>query len=288
MPVVYSPEEVKNGHVAKDGDHAALGKRIIRLVDTEKAIIAIQIYGSTALGTASLCSDMDGLVIYEDGARTTAIEAIRSVSFAARTEGNYAKTEIHLEPATPPKRSTRLGNREYLAHFERICQQYPQWSVNNPAQYLDRTPATAEEYLADAINAFEAKTEKFTKASLKPEVDYGALQRALELPVSAARKVQHVSGLRISPQPSEQKLKMVELGGNLLRSLIGTYPSAKSALVSHNSLQALNTVYTVKLSEAVSTGNVEKYIDFLEGSRDVILKTAVELSSIWHEILTEL
>jgi len=288
MGVVYSPEEVAAGHVAKPGDQVALGKELIYLAQTQESIAAIQVYGSTALGSASLRSDMDGLVIYNDGEMMMAIEAIKTMNQAAREAGNYAKAEIHLEPTTPWKRSTRLGNREYLAHFRQIYQQYPQWAVNNPARYLDTTPVTSEEYLFDAVNALEAKTEKFTKAYLQPEIDYSALQRALELPVAVARKVQHVTELHTLPKPPEHKGSMRELGSAILQSLQGRYPSAKSALALHSNLQTFDAMYTEKLDEVVRTGGIEGYADYLHGNKGVILKTAIELSSIWQEILMKL
>ncbi len=285
MGVVYSPEEIRNGHIPRVGDHAALGRSLLDIVGVNGSILAGVVYGSTAVDRASQRSDVDVLFIYRTGELLTSLNLAKTALNDARSNGNFAKDEIHMEPSITLGSASRSGVSDYISHFKRVCQNNTGWSVGDPLQYLDLTPVGQAEHQADVANFLAAKTEKFTKAAFASEPDYKAMQRALELPVSIARKIQGLSSLSKGSLPSEDKQSMLSVGRSILLERRSRSSNGVDAQTAQEKLVAFDQNYTWALSLAVR-GEID-YLGFIARNYQPVIETAITLSSAWQEIIDQ-
>lgn len=266
MGVVYSPEEVASGHIAKTGDHQRLGRRLLDVVTPDSPLLAAVIYGST-VSSPSIRSDVDVLYIYGDGRESEALAYIRDVKLKARQEGIYARVEEHFEPEIPLIKPGQT-DPQYLAHFRRVIASQPTWAVNDPLDYLCSAEPSEDELLRDVIGFVSGKRAKFAAAATDEDMDYRVLQRALELPVAIARKVKQVMTARYGEDaPTEDKNHMRRIGSEVLVSFIEDgIGYAKLASESHLQLSELDKTYTSVLQESLQSKDVIRYEAYLRSS----------------------
>ena len=288
MGVVYSPVEVINGEIPNHGDHRELGKSLLEFVRNEPSLRAGILYGSTVYDKASLRSDVDVLYVYEDDGLLSALTSYRSLVRNLGFAGNYARPEAHFEP-TKPLLKDGQSDKQYIAHFKRVQAKFPEWTINNPLQYLDLTDSSKNELTRNTIGFVARKQAKFAKALVTerdPE-DYQTYQRALECPIAIARKIVQLIEPNIEVIcPAEDKKAVNSTIQTIFARLVddGSY-AANEADVLHHSLIDIDNQYTQVLTEVLDTGNVLKYITFLRNNRDEAISQALKLSVAWQKIL---
>jgi hypothetical protein len=290
MGVVYSPEEVALGHVAKPGDHQALGRLLLSAAAESRYIQAGIIYGSSVFGTAGIRSDVDYLAIYDNDDALKAFAALREAKQCAVQRGIYAVAEEHWEPETPFVKPGQV-DKQYLAHFTSVARKFPSWLVNDPVSYIDQTPLSKGDLLFSTRQYVSAKTAKFTKTACDLSPDYHDIQRALELPVAIARKVMLVMRPYYdSMAETENKKAMATLSHAILtHSKIAQIEYSCQASHSQERLLYFDQEYSSVLKQAVYEVSLRKntngYEKWLGGHTREILDQAFLLSTSWQRIL---
>ena len=285
MGVVYSPEEVASGHIARTGDHQRLGHYLLDAVKPRSPLLAGVVYGSTVT-TPSIRSDVDVLFIYGDGRENEALSYIKDIKAQARNDGIYAKVEEHFEPEFPLIKPGQT-DPQYLAHFRRVIASQSTWAVNNPLDYLCSTEPSEDELLRDVIGFVSGKRAKFAAAATDDEMDYRVLQRAFELPVAIARKVKQVMTARYGEDaPTEDKHHMRRIGSEVLASFIEDgVRYARLASELHLELSELDKAYTSVLQDSLRSKDVKGYDAYLRSSRTYTIETAFNLALYWQGVL---
>lgn len=289
MGVVYSPEEVALGHVAKLGDHQALGRLLLAASRENEYVRAGIVYGSTVFGTANRRSDVDYLAVYEEGAALEAFAVVREVKQYAVQQGIYAKAEEHWEPETPFIQPGQV-DKQYLAHFTSVAKKFPDWIVNDPVSYIDQTPLSRSDLLFSTRQYVSAKTAKFTKTACDLSPDYHDIQRALELPVAIVRKVMLVMRpYWAGVVETENKGAMTTLSRAILSNPeIAQLAYSRQASRSQEQLLYLDREYSSILEQAIHEVSLRKnssYEGWLHKHTREILDQAFLLSTSWQEVL---
>lgn len=290
MGVVYSPEEVAHGQVARPGDHAKLGQLLLSEAKNSDAIKAGIVYGSTVCGMSNMRSDVDFFAIYGEGEALAAYEKVRAAKEYALQTGIYAKAEEHWEPEHPFVKPGQV-DKQYLNHFSRVVRRSPGWAIGDPMSYIDQTPLNRDELLFSIRGYISAKTAKFTKASCDLNPDYHNMQRALELPVAIARKVLLVMDPHHdSPIATEKKQAVRQvIDAALTRADMVRLPGVKEILEEQKVLSNLDTAYSLTLSDAVSDWNSHRsnkgYEKWLIGHSREMLERAFLLSFSWQRLV---
>ena len=290
MGVVYSPEEVALGHVAKPGDHEALGRLLLSAAENSPVIRAGIVYGSSVYGIANRRSDVDYLAIYDDDAALDAFTLIRGVKRAAMDRGIYAKAEEHWEPEEPLVKPGQV-DKQYLAHFAAVTQRSPGWVIGNPISYIDQTPLEKNDLLFSVRQYLSAKTAKFTKTACDLSPDHHDIQRALELPVAIARKVMLVMQPHCGVMaPTENKGAMITVSNRILNSpCISRMFPTKQAVDSQARLLFFDREYSAALDRAMEVDghyrSIGRYEKWLNRHTREILDQAFILSRSWQKIL---
>lgn len=198
MGKVFTPEELGQGFIPKDGAHAEAAQYIVdqllyprdllgesTLGQAGNGIDSGLVYGSATHDTANLRSDLDVLLIYEP--HTTALRTIKNVfdvtrrSFKVPVEANILTVDDALQGT---HRLDSLFMR-YLA----TAQENEGFSRGWPICLLERGMSD-DRSPEDVVRKYiGGKAAGFSKELVADELDTHRLQRAFELPKNLGRKV---------------------------------------------------------------------------------------------------
>lgn len=197
MGKVFSGEQIARGEIPRPGAHRLSADYILKRLfeDFESPIHAAQIYGSTAIGTASIRSDVDVLVVHSDGyARATASAlTLARETFKDAEKLYHAPVEANVLSSSSAQNPLRHTIDPLFHEHLRFIQNRddPQLSVGWPADIIRTNPITLERIRSIALRYAGAKARSFSSASVEFDgsVDTKKMQRALELPAAIGRKV---------------------------------------------------------------------------------------------------
>lgn len=201
MGKVFSPLEIQAGIIPEPGAHEAAAHYIVDalLENTTdffngNGVQAGMIYGSTAMGSANIRSDVDVLVTYREQLADKALPAIRWVFRHAERRFNVP-VEANILPVgatfSPLEHAIDPLFAEHLIDIQN--QDEPRWSYGWPVDGLGIDPRilTEDTIRKLAIRYCSAKSRRLTRGLVEYDggPDYKHLQRALELPAAIGRKV---------------------------------------------------------------------------------------------------
>lgn len=197
MGRVFPSEQIFKLEIPEPGAHARAGKYILERFDNEGgsglSIDGAMVYGSTALGTASLRSDVDLFIAYNPGDADETLLKIRTILGDAE-QIYHVPIESHALDTVSLRNPLRhsidpLFAEELLAISDDLSMQ--EWVVGRPLDDLRYFKMTDRRVRGVAISYTAAKAKQFARAILayRDTVDLATLQRALELPSAIGRKV---------------------------------------------------------------------------------------------------
>lgn len=185
MAKVFSVEELEIGHIPRLDDFEKAAHGLIGLCDDpEFTGSEVMIYGSVDERRHDIRSDLDCLVVLPDELAASGFwrftQALRAI---------HEETHVPVEPIIVSRSLAEGGQHGIDSLFVEYLQEVEpnvRLKIGNPASAL----YLAEKKLEEDYHAFvSAKFEKFSKAAVDADtVNYGAFQRALELPRALERK----------------------------------------------------------------------------------------------------
>ncbi len=265
MGQVFSGEQIFKGQIPEPGAHAHAGKYILERFDDEGgsslSIDGAMVYGSTALGTASLRSDVDLFIAYHpDDARET-LQNIRTI--LADAEQTYrVPIESHALDTTSLRNPLRHSIDPLFA--EQLLDiaddlRMREWVVGHPLGALRYFEMTERRVRGVAVQYTGAKAKQFARAILayRDTVDLTTLQRALELPSAIGRKVIPATiAFGETPYDSADKKAMIRLTqqrlGKLFEAASWDWLGSENPVSEFVALERLDREYSAVLDSAVN------------------------------------
>ncbi len=312
MGKVYTPEQVSANQVPILGAHEKAATQI--LDDLKSSPITTEasnalIFGSTATGKADQRSDLDLLVTYQ--ADSNAIQALLDEVATIIDEAAIRYGVVPEFKALPKDRVTTGGYEDgggtyrtdplLAAHLIQIHEQYPHMSHNNPIEELEDIAldlynlheATPEQKLLIArlaVEYTEGKRDMFEddyahSLVTNPERYYNSMQRALEAPKAMGRKVlAQLSADSNGPFTYDvtNKSEMQQLLQDAAMDKIGLKKGSELADAQAR-LITFDAEYLEILLEAVKTGEVNQYQEWIQANRNEIIWAARNMSEIWGD-----
>lgn len=314
MGKVYSPEEIKDGHIPEIGAHENAARFLLdELFVHEKATLTTEeenqfsplgynnyfsipagmVYGSVALGIANRRSDIDLLLHYHDNYATDAFQIMgKLIGF---TEAKFhTPIELNALPvsslASPLEHTIDPLFAQHLYAVE--LQRDPQWSYGWPARTLhwsmvglsdrDGVRSIATRYCGGKARQF---TRALTDGNNEP-IDYKNFQRALELPSAIGRKVlaaTHTEALPDSVISGDRNTSMQMLLEKMNSISGSAYERSTDTL---KWLIDKDAEYSELLEQAiVSQVRIEAYAKWIQKHYTEACTHAYRLARVWVDIL---
>ncbi len=315
MGKVFSPEEIDEGRFPEPGAHEEAGRFVLKnLFDSDELWVPIgdgrrslnfdvshkyhglesgMIYGSTALGTANIRSDVDALVVYR-GESSIVLSTIREV-FEEAEKTYHVPVEGHILEFY--SRARPLGHSIdslFLNHLLAIQEQdEPRWSYNWPVSYLlnhisDEPPSQQSiRNLAEGYTS--GKMRQFARAitGFRGEINYNTMQRALELPSAIGRKVIAATidpddAQRPHTMPAEDSMPL------MMQKLyeIDYFQLGPDTAKNLRMLSTMNQEYNNLLDSAVNeTIGLDYYTEWLQRHYLTFCRMAHDLAFGWKQII---
>lgn len=268
--------------------------------DSEGRVEAAMVYGSTALGRASLRSDLDVLVTYraDDG------ETLRHIGsvFAEAERTFHVPVEKQLFEAFASS-DPLIHNIDplFMMHLRKVqAMEDPQWSINWPVVFMhtdDPIKSARLRRMGIRYAAMKAKLFAGTLTSRDAHdgrIDYSAFQRALELPGAIGRKGVPATNREGDPLPdTDDKYALQALARERLEVLVAEsrawfYPRANLAISQHDALLRRDAEYDAVLQETIEDPTkLREYDDWLHGNYLPSLRLARDVSMAWAACLED-
>lgn len=301
MGKVFSPLEIQSGYIPEPGAHVAAAGHIIDalLLDNNAPIFngngvhSGMIYGSTAMGSANLRSDVDVLLNFHEDEAHEALPLIRRVfrdteqTYKVPIESNIlpvGATMSLLEHAIDPLFAQHLLEIQY--------QDEPRWSYGWPVNGLniDTTVLTEDAYRKLAIRYCSTKLRQFARGLVDydGEPDYKHMQRALELPAAIGRKVlavvhgpDHVTQAVLQDKTDATK-QVADVFDSINRKGWRKEDSKQRFL----ELAKMDATYNDVLRGAISGDiSLSEYSKYLTSSYEATLLLGITVAQSWVNIL---
>jgi predicted nucleotidyltransferase len=247
MGRVFSPEQIRDGDIPEDGAHEKAGRYVLESLfdppglytpisetrrqlnyDVMRRISGINggmVYGSTALGSANVRSDLDVLVTYYPN-RPQVLTTMREV-FEETHQQFKVPVEHHIVPVvsllSPLEHTIDPLFAKHL--FEIQAQDDPRWSYNWPLDGLRWSgSAGTQQIRALAIRYCSAKRKHLVNGTVdyRGDPNYTIMQRALELPAAIGRKV-----LAATDGPEKVDQHLLQNKGEMMGALLDRYNSSR-------------------------------------------------------------
>jgi len=312
MGVIFTAEAIAKGDIPLPGAHELAGRFILGQLfkpeyDSEpeksdgpyigkKGVESALIYGSTALGTADLRSDVDVLVNYSDECTQQALSLIRTTFYMAETRFKVP-VEAQVLPtgalADPLKHSI---DPLFAVHLSQVQQQdEPRWSYNWPLDEMPRSNGYIFEkdsarIRAIAVRYASGKSRQFTRAIVgyRGELDLQVFQRSLELPSAIGRKVLvatiEIGEVELPETGDKQAMHISTL--NRLEQL--TQNDDKQVVSDQRSLIELDGEYSHILTQTIDGSlSLLDYSMWLDKNYLHALEMAQNVSHRWAEIVSD-
>lgn len=306
MGRIFTAEAVAHHHIPEPGAHQEAGRFILdqlfeprdEWTNEEKFAFIIDgngvesglVYGSTALGSAGLRSDVDILLNYHASYANTVFPLIRDLfETAERTYNVPVEANVlpvgalysPLEHSIDPLFAQHLLTVQYLEE--------PRWSYNWPVDAIQFTPLgeDLEQLRAIAIRYASGKSRQFTRAliNFRGEADLLVMQRALELPGAIGRKV-----IAATQEHGDEDLdlgdKHVLSDVTLERLTQLSQGWFTQATLYHQYLFNLDKTYNQILQSAIEGDTaVEDYTEWIQENYLHACKMAQEVAYAWSQII---
>jgi hypothetical protein len=273
MGRVFSFEQVKGGEVPERSDFKqSLDRfRIATGDEIEKGTISgAVVFGSVALGSYSIRSDFDCMIVPYDHSRSS-IEAIRRISHNTNPTGR-----IEFNPIIHSQARLELGNHEIDSFFgEHLTGEGRIVVGRDPSEYLHFADRDAAEVLHNYIR--HKKRSVARAFSINESERYKGLQRVLELPLAIGRKairaIVSTQGEDVLRFNTAEKAKVLDKALLLFQSIrLDETPRR---------IFALDKAYSQVLAEAVrSKVSVAQYQDIIGLVEDMAIDASNWLDDI--------
>jgi len=309
MGVVFSPEAIDNNQVPKPGDHQEAGRFILNqffelddnVTADERSYFQLEssgiasglVYGSTALGSAGLRSDVDVLVNYHARQATKVFSQIRGVFIEAEKTYNVPVESQVLPVGALSNPLEHSIDPLFAKHLLEVQEQdNPRWSYNWPVRDL-RTQLLEEgdtdHIRAIAVGYASGKARQFTRAlvNFRGEPDLQVFQRALELPGAIGRKViiATQSAETVIPDTGDKK-SMITSALSRLEELAPDH--FDTAVSSQQWLIDLDKNYDEILGDVLSgTTTIANYKYWLDSNYSLAIRLAQEVAYVWGQIVAD-
>ena len=303
MGKVFSPAEIHAGNVPEPGAHNAAALFIVDALFkptldlfNNNGVDGGMIYGSTAMGSANMRSDVDVLATYDQNRADRALPMIRRVLHRARVDYKVPVESNILAVGAVYSPLEHAIDPLFAKHLLEIQEQDdPRWSYNWPVSGLALAPSavTKENVRMVAIRYCSAKARRLARGLIEQsdEPDYKTMQRALELPAAIGRKVLAVAnGIGFVDQSVLQDKDNATLGtAQFLDRIIGTgWSNFKQVLPNFLELSAIDTAYSTILTEVVvGKASEREYEDFLNQNHERSVLLGIDVASTMVDILRD-
>ncbi len=307
MGKVFSAAEIANNQIPQPGAHEAAGRYILNeffegadrfstqrsTFQIDEHVVSAMVYGSTALGTAGLRSDVDVLVRYNTGTSIESLEFIGEV-FSKATAEHKVPVEANVRPGMFGSFGPETIDPLFAQHLAMIQDQdEPRWSYNWPASSLEsglwgvlppeRVNEIASNYTAVKMRHFaNAITQYRGQANLQ------VMQRALELPNAIGRKA-----LVVTPWADGETATMsgtVALQMRLNQYFKNTHLSwfdHESSPLDLTELREIDAEYDELLLSTIATETtLEEYQGWVEGNYQTACRLGFSVSRMWQTIIS--
>jgi predicted nucleotidyltransferase len=300
MGKIFTPEQVANNQIPEPGAHEAAGRFILdeffiqdRVEEWHEFqhIDAAMVYGSTALGTAGLRSDVDVLAVYHPSREASAPHFINRVIREAEDKFNVP-VELSFRAGSFDTSPTTI-DALFIQHLQQIQDQdEPRWSHNWPVEGLYwQHPLifTPEEVRGIAVKYIGAKANQFAKSIIeyRGSVDMRSFQRALELPKSIGRKVMAATSAAegetqamTSTGVMQHRLEVLHRNSRYLSLDKHGNPSHQYSLIQLD--REYDQLLSSTIEESTSLGEYSKWI---EANYPMACELAFSVSRMWQHIV---
>ncbi|GEM_PF-2396439 len=295
MGKIFSPETVEKNDVPEPGAHRAAGRFILDKFRNDAlsySIGGVMVYGSTALGTANIRSDVDVLFTYYPS-HSKGLDEIRDVFLEA--ENDY-RVPVEPNPQSVGALFDPLQHTidpAFAAHLYHV-QDNPEWSYNFPATglYMSHEDRQLQERLRPSALRFSAgKRRLFAKSivNYRGETECNAFQRALELPNAIGRKVLSFEAKiddSISAEISSDKNGTIDKTHRRMLELDAAWSIVANAPKAYMQLAELDEEYTSLLENTLNhTVSIASYKQWLQENYMPALKMAHDASDFWVQVI---
>lgn len=318
MGKVFTPVAVEAGYVPEPGAHEAAGRLILeslsfpyKMTDGMQRerlghVEGVMIYGSTALGTANIRSDVDVLFTYNLASTRPSHLYGQGVLQAVNEVFSEVESKYHTPIEPSPYAANTLSNTllhtidpGFALHLHAV-QENPVWSVNWPVAglYGGFGKTEVQDRLRPSVIRFLGhKQKRFARSivDFRGEPDLDAMQRAFELPNAAGRKILSLdpadeTGIRASTDKPGTLKTVAQRMGQLIEDWQGRGLGLllQEGLVDNQFTRLVETdvEYTDVLQQAVQGQiTIESYTQWLRKNYSTALARAHAVSSFWIEVL---
>jgi predicted nucleotidyltransferase len=311
MGKVFSPEQIKSGDIPEDGAHEKAGRYVLEslfdppglwvpinetrrqlnydVMQRVSGINAGMVYGSTALGSANVRSDLDVLVTYYTN-HPQVLTTMREV-FEETQKRFKVPVEHHIVPVvsllSPLEHTIDPLFAKHL--FEIQAQDEPRWSYNWPVDGLRWGDAVDEQQVrALAIRYCSAKRRQLVNGTVdyRGNPNYAVMQRALELPAAIGRKV-----LAATDGQDKVDQQLLQDKSEMMGTLLDRYNSSRISYMgepdkSLADLSELDFEYDDLLASTIGGETALKdYSEWTDVNYLRALELGAHVATSWVEIL---
>lgn len=222
MGVIYSSHEVAHGNIPTEGAHLSAAETVRNDVCELEEVSLTVIHGSVPEYRSNIRSDLDVLVTYDVENPADEPLVVRKINGVLDMVSRSSR--VHIEANVWPAGEAVAARRErmydllFSRHLARAAQDET-WARGNVDPTLlevaDSSYGDDEMLRRIVLNYTTYKHAGFVKApAVFAEDDkvFSAMQRALEFPKSAGRKVEQLLGLSRDATSEENWQTMVESG----------------------------------------------------------------------------
>lgn len=279
MGVIYSGAELAAGHIPITGDHERAALAVIERIPKLAGTVLTMVHGSVPKGHSNCRSDLDVLVTYsfDDAvAEPMVIDDIK-MFLDEISEETAVKVEANIWPVSEPvaARAERMYDLLFSHHLAKSMEN-DTWVVGDPDEQIRAIaglPLDHERMKRLMFNYMTYKHAGFTKAPRdfeeggKPAM--AALQRALEFPKAAGRKVAQLTRtvLEVPVDNYQAVLSEAEVSPDLLRVI--------------ESLRTIDRTYSSILEDysnrdsILTRADIEEYTSWIEGNYPLALSLGI-------------
>ncbi|HEX5448275.1 MAG TPA: nucleotidyltransferase domain-containing protein [Candidatus Saccharimonadales bacterium] len=310
MGRVFSPEQIRDDHIPEPGAHTRAGRFVLETLfeppglwlpiddasrqlnyDVDRKIRSIEsgmVYGSTALGTANLRSDLDVLITYYHS-HPQALATLRE-TFEQAEDQFKVPVEHHIVPVTALSNPlTHTIDPLFATHLRDVQrQENPRWSYNWPMHGYHGITINEQQVRALAIRYCGTKRRQFINGLVdyRDSSNYAIMQRALELPAAIGRKV-----LAATDGPEAVDQSLLQNKSEILGMLLDRYNSSRIEWMGEPDkaladLAELDYEYSDLLISTIGgETSLDEYSKWLESHYLKALDLAIHVASSWIDIL---
>lgn len=267
MGVVYSVGEMESGLFPGPESHMQASQLLLQRVPEVPEVVTTMVHGSVADGNWNLRSDLDFLVLYdvEPIREPYVVDAVQRRIQDVEVETGV-KVEYNLWPVDEPRgaREQRMYDLLYSWHLARSFENSDflvgledplTIDIANMSPTPERIREIAQNYVTYKHAGFTSRAPVFYDGSTSA---LSMMQRGLELPKAAGRKVAQVIGAA----------QGIKVGGNDFDFDVSLLdPTTRAAI---DRLISINSTYTEELQELVDKPNrgrtdINAYEVFIDG-----------------------